>query len=510
MAAPPHLSCPPRRRRRRQHLLVSSVVASAASAAAILVALAGLPPPANADSTTIYTRPGVGGAPPTCALPSVKRAAGVASTCPGDRSTASGSPFLVPPAAAAAAAALGYEHEELYTPGGLPPVHVGDTLGDGNYTVVAKLGYGSFSTVWAADHVATGRRVAIKLWRSTGWTTDMADEEHGYLKELAAVDPTAAFPVMRLLDSFVHPSAHGRHQAVVLELMGVSLRVALHAYLHRPGASRRRGAPVRVITTVVRQLLEGLSLAHHHRLLHTDLKLENVALRLPSAAEAAAAAAAAAGTGGDGGAGRDGGGGGGGTAATDVDAEVAAFWSPGGVAHSPAGRIAIIDWGNTERLNDDYILPYAYQLQTESYRSPETIAGIGASPGSDLWSVGCMVWDLAVGRRLFKPDWKAPWGGAIDHLALMADVLGTPDRTFPPTPPPRRPRPRRPPPTTKCRGRRCPPPGCGALTATRTRASPRSSPTRPTTTRRCARRWSTSSPPRSTWTPTRGRPRRCC
>lgn len=291
MAAPPHLSCPPRRRRRRQHLLVSSVVASAASAAAILVALAGLPPPANADSTTIYTRPGVGGAPPTCALPSVKRAAGVASTCPGDRSTASGSPFLVPPAAAAAAAALGYEHEELYTPGGLPPVHVGDTLGDGNYTVVAKLGYGSFSTVWAADHVATGRRVAIKLWRSTGWTTDMADEEHGYLKELAAVDPTAAFPVMRLLDSFVHPSAHGRHQAVVLELMGVSLRVALHAYLHRPGASRRRGAPVRVITTVVRQLLEGLSLAHHHRLLHTDLKLENVALRLPSAAEAAAVAA---------------------------------------------------------------------------------------------------------------------------------------------------------------------------------------------------------------------------
>lgn len=109
---------------------------------------------------------------------------------------------------------------------------------------------------------------------------------------------------------------------------------------------------------------------------------------------------------------------------------MAAFWSPGGVPHAP-GRVAIIDWGNTERLNEDYILPFSYQLQTESYRSPETIAGAGASPGTDLWSVGCMVWDLAVGKALFRPASDAPWGRAVDHLALMADVLGTPDHTFP-------------------------------------------------------------------------------
>ncbi|KAK1860593.1 hypothetical protein I4F81_003181 [Pyropia yezoensis] len=269
-----------------------------------------------------------------------------------------GSPFLVAPDAPAAAA-LGYEHEELYTWDGLPPVHVGDTLRGGAYRVVAKLGSGSFSTVWAADHVASGSRVAIKLWRAADWTTEMAAEEHMYLQELAGVDPDAAFPVMRLLDSFVHVSAHGRHAAAVLELMGVSVRVALHAYLHRPGATRRRGAPVRVITTIV-----------------------------------------------------------------------AAFWSPGGVPHAP-GRVAIIDWGNTERLNEDYILPFSYQLQTESYRSPETIAGAGASPGTDLWSVGCM--RRRLGHWEGRGGWVAVqlrtllnvgWGGKVAGAATASAVTG--------------------------------------------------------------------------------------
>ena len=35
-----------------------------------------------------------------------------------------------------------------YRPGGYHPIHIGDTL-DGRYTVLHKLGWGSFSTVWA-------------------------------------------------------------------------------------------------------------------------------------------------------------------------------------------------------------------------------------------------------------------------------------------------------------------------------------------------------------------------
>jgi serine/threonine-protein kinase SRPK3 len=42
------------------------------------------------------------------------------------------------------------EDWEDYCKGGYHPVHIGDTFSDGRYTVVRKLGWGHFSTVWLA------------------------------------------------------------------------------------------------------------------------------------------------------------------------------------------------------------------------------------------------------------------------------------------------------------------------------------------------------------------------
>lgn len=46
----------------------------------------------------------------------------------------------------------GYPSEwaELYRPGGLHPVNLGDTFKNEQYRVILKLGYGSYSTVWLA------------------------------------------------------------------------------------------------------------------------------------------------------------------------------------------------------------------------------------------------------------------------------------------------------------------------------------------------------------------------
>ena len=46
------------------------------------------------------------------------------------------------------------EWVEEYCPGGFHPVNVGDTFRDGEYTVIRKLGDGSYSTVWLA--ISTG------------------------------------------------------------------------------------------------------------------------------------------------------------------------------------------------------------------------------------------------------------------------------------------------------------------------------------------------------------------
>jgi hypothetical protein len=47
---------------------------------------------------------------------------------------------------------IGLPAEELedYGPGGYHPIHLNDTLNNGRYEIVHKLGYGSFATVWLA------------------------------------------------------------------------------------------------------------------------------------------------------------------------------------------------------------------------------------------------------------------------------------------------------------------------------------------------------------------------
>jgi len=42
------------------------------------------------------------------------------------------------------------EDLEDYVKGGYHPVHIGDKFSDERYTVVRKLGWGHFSTVWLA------------------------------------------------------------------------------------------------------------------------------------------------------------------------------------------------------------------------------------------------------------------------------------------------------------------------------------------------------------------------
>lgn len=42
------------------------------------------------------------------------------------------------------------EKLDRYRPGGYHPVLVGDTFKDGRYTIVNKLGFGGYSTVWLA------------------------------------------------------------------------------------------------------------------------------------------------------------------------------------------------------------------------------------------------------------------------------------------------------------------------------------------------------------------------
>jgi serine/threonine protein kinase len=66
---------------------------------------------------------------------------------------------------------------QQYCKGGYHPVQVGEEYKDGKYTVVRKLGWGHFSTVWLSRDNTAGKHVALKVVRSAAHYTETALDE---------------------------------------------------------------------------------------------------------------------------------------------------------------------------------------------------------------------------------------------------------------------------------------------------------------------------------------------
>ncbi|CAE6401925.1 unnamed protein product [Rhizoctonia solani] len=91
--------------------------------------------------------------------------------------------------------------------------------------------------------------------------------------------------------------------------------------------------------------------------------------------------------------------------------------------------IKIADLGNAARIGrhvtDD--------IQTRQYRSPEVILRKRWGPAVDIFSLGCVVFELLTGDFLFEPKAREPlWSRDDDHICQMHEALGpfTPDAAF--------------------------------------------------------------------------------
>lgn len=78
-----------------------------------------------------------------------------------------------------------FEGNAGYRRGGYHPVHVGEVY-NSRYTVLKKLGWGHFSTVWLSLDSRTGKQVALKVQKSADNYTDAAYDEIELLKTTQA------------------------------------------------------------------------------------------------------------------------------------------------------------------------------------------------------------------------------------------------------------------------------------------------------------------------------------
>jgi dual specificity tyrosine-phosphorylation-regulated kinase 2/3/4 len=126
-----------------------------------------------------------------------------------------------------------------------------------------------------------------------------------------------------------------------------------------------RGFSLKLIRRFTKQILNSLILLHGHKVIHCDLKPENVLL-----------------------------------------------------AHPMHSEIKVIDFGSSCFENEKV---YTY-IQSRFYRSPEVILGMSYGMPIDMWSLGCILAELFTGYPIF------PGENEQEQLACIMEVFGPPEK----------------------------------------------------------------------------------
>jgi len=67
---------------------------------------------------------------------------------------------------------------------------------------------------------------------------------------------------------------------------------------------------------------------------------------------------------------------------------------------------------------------FTNDIQTRQYRSPEAILGGKYDTSADIWSVGCIMFELLTGDYLFDPHNSSHFSKDDDHIAQVIELLG--------------------------------------------------------------------------------------
>jgi len=83
-------------------------------------------------------------------------------------------------------------------------------------------------------------------------------------------------------------------------------------------------------------------------------------------------------------------------------------------------RAVVVDLGNACWTHRHF----SEDIQTRQYRCPEVLVGSSYDTSADVWSLGCITFELLTGDLLFDPRAGEDYDRDEDHLAMFQELLG--------------------------------------------------------------------------------------
>jgi len=224
-----------------------------------------------------------------------------------------------------------------------------------NFQKIEKIGEGTYGIVYKAKDKITDQFVALKKIRleiESEGVPSTAIREISLLKELEHPG------IVQLLD-VVHAD---QKLYLVFEYLDKDLKKLMDDHAKETGQG---GLPEPLAMSYLKQLLEGIAYCHKHRVLHRDLKPQNLL----------------------------------------IDAH---------------GSIKLADFGLARAFGFP-VRTYTHEVVTLWYRAPEILLGAKFySTSVDTWSLGCIYAEMVTRKPLFPGD------SEIDQLFRIFRIMGTP------------------------------------------------------------------------------------
>jgi len=267
----------------------------------------------------------------------------------------------------------------------LSPPQSADEIGRiAGFRVLRVLGVGGFAVVFEAEDIQLKRRVALKLMHPS------VAAKHGVSARFLREAQSAAALKHEHVVTIYQVGVHGETPFIALELLHGE---TLEDYLIRKGR-----LSIKEVVRIGGEIASGLAAAHAGGLLHCDIKPANVWLEgpdkpTPNSIHLARHSSDSA----------------------VPSAESACFAEDG----ESAGKVKILDFGCAKSWADEpSITDRRLLIGTPAYMAPEQFSGDAVDPRADLFSLGCVLYRMAAGKR--------PFGGRNLFAVVRALALEDP------------------------------------------------------------------------------------